>query len=148
MSLRIAVTAVYAVITVGAVFAVDAGEAAEERVEHSTPPLSAAEEAALEAHEEAGEGSWAWLLAPAVLSMGLYLPKKKLRVAAGALTLLAGVAGAGWMSWTGHLGGELVYTHGLGVPARGEVSAMQSTHEGSATPDRRSGERYEYDDDH
>jgi len=145
IGLRVAVTAVYAAITVGAVLAVDAGEAAEENVERSVPALTAAEEAALETHEEAGEGAWAWLLAPAALSLGMFVPKKKLRVIAGVATLLAGAAGAGWMSWTGHLGGELVYTHGLGVPARGQAGAD------GAAPSRPSEERerrQEEDDDH
>jgi len=149
VGLRVAATAVYAAITIGAVLAADAGEAAEENVERSVPALTAAEEAALEAHEEAGESAWVWLLAPAALSLGMFVPKKKLRVMAGVATLLAGAAGAGWVSWTGHLGGELVYKHGLGVPARGQAGADAAALSGQpAGRERDREERREEDDDH
>lgn len=147
VGLRVAVTAVYAAITVGAVLAADAGEAAEENVEHSVPALTSVEESALEAHEEAGEGAWVWLLAPAALSLGMFVPKKKLRVIAGGATLLAAAASAGWISWTGHLGGELVYTHGLGVPAREKAAGADVARPEQPAGRDRDGERNGEEDD-
>lgn len=108
----------------GAGLAAGAGEEAYERVEDASPPLTAAEHDALERHEELGEGAWLWPLGCAALAAGALLPRPK---KAGALFLaLAVIASLGVtarFAWTAHTGGELVYTHGLGVPSRAAPDA-------------------------
>lgn len=110
--------------SLGAALAARAGEAAADGVEGTA--LSAAEKQALESHEELGENGWIWPLIPAALiGLGLIArtpePKQvnRIRVAMGVLGLVGGVGVAGWVATTAHEGGKLVYTHGLGVPARG-----------------------------
>jgi len=108
---------------VGLGLASGAGEEAYERVESTRPPLSQAEEAALEEHESLGEGAWLWAL-PAVLLAGVTLvPKTPVRLGAGILLIAAAGMLGGFVAVTGHTGGKLVYEYGLGVPLRGQAPA-------------------------
>jgi len=113
----------FACAMVGLGLAAGAGEEAYERVESTRPPLSQAEEAALEEHESLGEGAWLWAL-PAVLLAGVTLvPKTPVRLGAGILLIAAAGMLGGFVAVTGHTGGKLVYEYGLGVPLRGQAPA-------------------------
>ncbi len=120
--LGVALVAWYAAASIGAGLAANAGEAAEEGVEALV--LTPAEQAALERHEELGENGWVWPLIPAALAAVTLVPRPRLRLAAGGLALAAGAGVAVWVGATAHAGGELVYRHGLGVPARGAAPAV------------------------
>mgnify|MGYP001226824110 CR=1 FL=1 len=115
--LGLALLAWYAAASIGAALAANSGEAAEEGVEALS--LTTAEQAALERHEELGENGWIWPLIPAALAAVTLVPRPRLRIAAAGLALAAGAGVAVWVGATAHAGGELVYKHGLGVPARG-----------------------------
>ncbi|HRQ73012.1 MAG TPA: hypothetical protein PLU35_08300 [Phycisphaerales bacterium] len=115
--LGLALVAWYAAASIGAALAANSGEAAEEGVEALS--LTPAEQAALERHEELGENGWIWPLIPAAFAAATLVPRPRLRIAAGGLAIAAGAGVAVWVGATAHAGGELVYKHGLGVPARG-----------------------------
>jgi len=115
---RLVCIAWFAAASAGAWLAADAGEEAEEDLEAATT-LTAVEEAAIHEHEELAERGWIWPLIPAALIAVTLVPKKQVRVAAGALAIVASVGVAVWIARTAHLGGNLVYVHGLGVPERG-----------------------------
>ncbi len=118
--------AVLLAASLGAGLAAGAGEEAYERVEESTPPLTTLEHDALEKHEELGEGGWMWPAGAAVLAALTLVPVPKLRLVAGGLTVAACLGVAGWAAVAGHTGGQLVYEHGLGVPARQAPIAGQT----------------------
>lgn len=107
--------------------AANAGEEAEEGVEHGAISLTEAEDHAVEHHEELGEGGWKWPLIPAALMALSFAPGKRLRIAASAGALAASLGVAGWIALTAHAGGELVYVQGLGVPERGSAIVGSST---------------------
>lgn len=108
--------------SLGAGVAANAGEEAEDRL----GDLTQAEEGYVSRHEELGENGWAWPLIPAAL-VGISLLARKHRpvaLTADALVLAASVGVACWVGITAHAGGELVYLHGIGVPAR--AAAVES----------------------
>lgn len=124
----------FAAASAGAWLAAEAGEEAEERVEGTA--LTPVEKAAIHEHEELGEGGWVWPLIPAVLLGATLVPKKQVRVGAGVLAAAASVGVAVWIAQTAHLGGRLVYVHGLGVPERGAaVDAVPLVSPGEAGED-------------
>jgi uncharacterized membrane protein len=109
----------------GAGLASGAGEEAYEAVKAATPALTAAEEAALERHEELGEGAWLWPGACVLLAAGGLLPKpKKAAPLLASVALLASIGVSARFAWTAHTGGSIVYDHGLGVPPRGQLSSL------------------------
>jgi len=122
--LAVAAAILFVCASIGAAMAANAGEAAADRLEGAG--LSTAEHAALEKHEELGERGWIWPLIPAALiGLGLTarapVPKQvnRIRVALGAIGIIAGLGVGAWVASAAHEGGQLVYRHGLGVPARG-----------------------------
>lgn len=105
--------------SIAAGLAAGAGETSIERVRAAaSPPLTAAENDALTRHENLGEGGWMWPAGAAILCgvSAALRGRGRLPVAVFALGATAGVCG--WSALTGHTGGAVVYTHGLGVPAR------------------------------
>ena len=110
--------AVLLAASLGAGLASGAGEEAYERVEDATPPLTMLEHDALEEHEALGEGGWMWPAGAAAIAALTLVPVPRIRLVAGGLTVAACLGVAGWASLAGHTGGQLVYEHGLGVPAR------------------------------
>lgn len=114
---RWAAIGVFAVASIGAWMAAEAGEDAEHRLEESR--LSELEHEALEEHEELGEGGWVWPLIPAALVALTFIPKAPVRITASVLALVASLGVAGWIATTAHHGGKLVYEYGIGVPQRG-----------------------------
>jgi uncharacterized membrane protein len=102
-----------------AALAANAGGAAKESVEKVA---TGAAKAALHDHEELGENGWIWPLIPAGLVVATFVPRRKVAVAAGSLAIAGALGVAVWAAYTGHSGGQLVYTHGLGVPAPGAAA--------------------------
>jgi uncharacterized membrane protein len=106
--------------SIGAALAANAGEAAESNLGRAGAGHSAPAEAALERHEELGEGGWMWPLIPAaLLAMGLVPKKPAWRAAIGATAFVATIGVAGWIATTAHAGGDLVYRYGVGAPSPG-----------------------------
>jgi uncharacterized membrane protein len=102
----------------GALVARSAGHAAEEALETMQPPMTIAEHDAVESHEDAGENLWIWTIVPAAFAGLTFTKRRRLRLAFGLLALASGFAATGATVYTGHLGGRLVYHHGLGAPDR------------------------------
>lgn len=102
----------------GALVARSAGHDAEEALERMQPPLTVAEHDALEDHEDAGENLWIWTIVPAAFAGLTFTKRRRLRLVFGLLAVATGFAAAGATVYTGHLGGRLVYHHGLGSPER------------------------------
>jgi len=73
--------------------------------------------AILHQHEEMGEAVWIFYLVAAGLTTATVFPWHLVRVPALVLAVTCGFAAASWVGVTGFYGGELVYVHGLGVPA-------------------------------
>ena len=124
-------TAAAAALTASAWFAIQTGEAEEERVE----PVVA--EAPLESHEESAErflflSTGVLLVAGAGLLRGRIGAAARLAATAGAFGLVA--AGA----LVGHSGGQLVYRYGAAAPrvADGAVAASASVEMGRAGEER------------
>ncbi len=116
-TLALVASCCFAIASAGAALAAEAGEDAAESVEKAG--LTTVEKQALEKHEELGENGWVWPLIPCVVLLLAGFPQKGgLRLGLGALGVLAGAGVGVWVALTGHAGGQLVYTHGLGVPAR------------------------------
>ncbi|MBX3464759.1 MAG: hypothetical protein KF830_16435 [Planctomycetes bacterium] len=89
------------------VLALRSGESDEDRVERLVP------EAALEAHEEAGERFvWAGGTLLVLSLLPLLLRSPRARLAAGAATFAGTLAVLGLGYQVGQKGGELVYRHG------------------------------------
>lgn len=108
----------------GAWMASRAGHEAAEGV--AAYGISQGEDAALEAHEDLARGGWKWPLFPAACMALTLIPVRIpfARVLLVGLALLSSVGVAWWVASTAHLGGELVYRYGLGVPERGKVDAL------------------------
>ncbi len=131
---RVVCIAWFAAASAGAGLAAGAGEEAAEGVESAA--LTPVEKAAIHEHEELGEGGWMWPLIPAVLVAVTLVPKKQVRVGAGVLAAAASVGVAVWIAQAAHLGGRLVYVHGLGVPERGTaLDAVPPASPGEAEED-------------
>lgn len=80
-------------------------------------------------HEEAAEKVWLFGAGTAVLAAVGLSGIRWLRTTANVLGIAAALATAGWVAYTGHQGGMLVYAHGLGTPAlecRRELLALSA----------------------
>lgn len=115
-TLRWLTTAAYAALAISAFVAVFTGERTAEAV-----PDGAPQEAwdLIAQHEEMAEKVWVFAVATAVLAALSALKNPKVRKAGMILAIIAAVATAGWVSLVGHLGGSLVYQHGVGTPDLG-----------------------------
>lgn len=88
--------------------------------------LSAAAQELLEKHEELGEKAWIFLLVTAVCCAFTAFRLVSVRTTMTVMAVLAALVTAGWITVTGHYGGELVYGHGVGV-ARHASPEVQTT---------------------
>jgi len=102
-----------------AFLAENAGEDAAMTVARNGVSLTQVEAGALDDHEEAGEKVPILLAGVGVLALvtGIRKPRA-VQLAAGVLTVAGAAVATGLVMYTGHKGGLLVYTHGLGVPER------------------------------
>ncbi len=113
-TLRWVTAGCYALLVIVAFLAVRTGEGAEAELPNYLP---AEVWDAVDQHRWLGE--WVWLPA-ALTTLFLVLSAVRVRwfrVTAISLAMLASLATAGWVAYTGHVGGTLVYEHGLGTPA-------------------------------
>jgi hypothetical protein len=115
-ALSVVCVAWYLGAAAGAGLAAGTGEEAYERVDAYAESIPSAD-AALEAHEELGEGGWMWPTAVAAIIALTLVPKPAVRVGAGVLAGVAALGVALWVANTAHTGGALVYDYGLGTPA-------------------------------
>ncbi len=113
-ALRWGAILIYAVGAGTALLAVRSGEALEDH--HLPATITDAAYDAVHAHEKAAEPLWIAMLVPLVLLMLSQIPKTMIRVLCLILALLSSLVLGGWVAYAGHLGGSLVYEHGLGVP--------------------------------
>jgi uncharacterized membrane protein len=120
-NLKIVCLAWFAIASLGAFLAGQAGQAARPDVQAATPPLTAAQADLLHDHQELGEKGWMWPLIPGGLVAITFIDRRGTRNAAGALAIIASIGVGGVIGYTAHLGGQLVYVHGLGVPQRAPV---------------------------
>lgn len=110
-------------------------EAAIERIEQSSPPLTPVEQFALDRFERLMAGAPLWFLLPIPLLALSMLRAKGPRVASGVVGTIGTLCIAGWaivalQSWT-----AVVFLHGLGVPERIPESTLDLTPaEGAASP--------------
>lgn len=108
----------FVVATVSSVMAERSGHAAADASTLDVDlALSDAAADTLDEHREMAERV-VWLFAAtAVLTLVSMVPMKLLRVATTLLALGLSIFTLGWVAATAHYGGELVYEHGVGVPA-------------------------------
>ncbi len=115
-TLRTIALVLYLLGAVSGFMAGRSGEAAEDFSTQRTT-LSAEADATLEKHEDMGKKAWLFL-AGSMLAVGLTaINRPVLRGTFVVIALVVSLSAAGWVTLTGHLGGELVYEHGIGVPA-------------------------------
>ena len=81
-------------------------------------------------HEEMGEKVWIFLAVTTVLIAVTAIPYPPCRIGFLVLSILAGIATAGWVAVTGHEGGTLVYMHGIGTRS----TQAQDSGSADATP--------------
>jgi len=115
---RVICLAWFMLAAVGAFVASQAGEAAEPLLASSRVPMTPTEAAAVHDHEEWGETAWLWPLGCSALVAITHIPRRSARLVAGSLAIAVGAGSAASIAYTAHLGGRLVYIHGLGVPER------------------------------
>jgi uncharacterized membrane protein len=109
-------TAVMALLAAGlAWYATETGEAAEHAFNHDK--LSEAAHEALEQHEFFAEYLWVGLIATSLILMISAANSKWVRSLTITLALLTSLATVAWVSAAAHYGGQMVYEHGVGVPA-------------------------------
>lgn len=122
------------VLVIGAFAALRTGEADEERIEPLVP------EVAIEEHEAAGEAMLAGAIVTAVLAASAaFVSRRRVAPSLMAVATVGSAATLAAVIQTGHLGGELVYSHGgAGAYARRAPAA-------GAAPEPRA--RPEPDDD-
>lgn len=107
---------VYLIATLAALWTVQTGEEAE----HSLPAkLTGAALESLEKHESLAEFLWIALASTAVLVMLSGIRVGWFKAVTLILALIASVGSVAWVGAIGHHGGDLVYTHQVGVPSVG-----------------------------
>lgn len=112
-SLRWAVVGLYILLACSAVISVETGEGARTQISGSIPkPIWDT----IKRHEDMAERVWMFSIATA-LCMAVSVPAAGgLRKSMNFVTIAASLGTAGWVGYVGHLGGDLVYSHGIGVP--------------------------------
>lgn len=98
--------------------------------------LSAAAQELLEKHEELGEKAWIFLLVTAVCCAFTAFRLVSVRTTMTVMAVLAALITAGWITLTGHYGGDLVYGHGVGVARAVAVDTAQALPAASAPTSR------------
>ncbi|MDX9971513.1 MAG: c-type cytochrome domain-containing protein [FCB group bacterium] len=114
-TLRRLTLAFYALLIPLALLAQWTGEGAHDQVPAN---MTAEVYDRIEQHEEMAEQVWIFAAVTAVLLAFSTLKLKWFRTAMMSLAMVASLATGGWMAVTGHLGGDLVYTYGVGTPGK------------------------------
>jgi uncharacterized membrane protein len=107
-----------------------------EKAEHALPAINQTAHAVLHDHEELAHWLWPMLAGAAVLLVLSAIPKTFARAVFLVLSVIAGLTAAAWVVMIAHLGGELVYVHGVGVPqtTNNLVSKQDAEPESDETP--------------
>lgn len=115
-ALRWVTVAFYVLATISSIIAERSGHDA---VDSSLADVIITDDAALalDAHREMAERVWLFFAGTALLTAATALGKRPVQIGIATLAVGASVATMGWISVTAHYGGELVYVHGVGVPA-------------------------------
>ena len=92
----------------------ETGDAARDNFRYAD--LSDAAAGVLNQHAQLGEFLWIGFIATSALLLLSAVKAKGIRWIAMVLALITSLATAGWVSGVAHLGGQLVYVHGVGVP--------------------------------
>lgn len=111
-TLRWVAVAAYLLMAATAYFAVETGETARAQLSNRMPGYIWDE---VDHHEDLAEYVWMFAVATAAFAAVSTLKYKWVRIGGISIAMLGSLATAGWVGLTGHAGGELVYTHGLGV---------------------------------
>jgi mono/diheme cytochrome c family protein len=93
--------------------------------ENAAGPRSAEADKVLHDHEELGEKVPVFGAVCAGLMILTFIPKTGIRIGAAWLGVVACGVSAAWLAQTAHLGGLLVYTHGVGTPQSMNVITSQ-----------------------
>lgn len=115
--------AIFVIYLIGAVcgfFAYPTGENAEHAMRLQMAEgtqLTEAASAALEQHEWMGSFAWIPLAVVSLASLLSVFKASSVRVMMLVVAVIGALFSAGWVAVTAHLGGQMVYTHGVGVPA-------------------------------
>ncbi len=130
-SLRWAVVGLYVVLACAAVVSVETGESARAQISGSIPkPIWDT----IQLHENMAERVWMFSVATA-LCMAVSVPARGgLRTSMNFVTMLASLGTVGWVGYVGHLGGDLVYSHGIGIPPDKVIEWRINPPAGSAKP--------------
>jgi len=111
--LRWAAVGLYVLLACSAVVTVETGESARGEVSGAIPKSIWD---TIGQHEDMAERVWMFAVATAVC-MAVSVPARGgLRTSMSAVAMIASLLTAGWVGYVGHLGGELVYSHGIGIP--------------------------------
>lgn len=105
------------VYLIGAGIAIAAKMSGDNAAEQLTPNRNAAADVVLNDHYEAGEKVWIPLAITTLFVALTAINITGVRVLTLVAAILAALFSLAWVSYTGYLGGQLVYAHGVGVPA-------------------------------
>ncbi|NUM56052.1 MAG: DUF1553 domain-containing protein [Candidatus Hydrogenedentes bacterium] len=83
-------------------------------------------------HEEMGEKVWLFAAGVTLLLALSAIPVRVIRQLFVGIGMLAAIVLAVWVAILGHFGGMLVYQHGVGTPAMGELTAQPAPDEQTA----------------
>jgi uncharacterized membrane protein len=118
--MRWAIFVLYLIGAICAFFASQTGESAEEAMRLQMAEgtqLTEAASAVLEQHERMGSFVWIPLAVVSLASLLSVFKASSVRVMMLVVAVIGALFSAGWVAVAAHLGGQLVYTHGVGVPA-------------------------------
>jgi uncharacterized membrane protein len=113
--LRLAIVFLYVMGAAAAWSAEEQGEASAHHLETMSMTPAALDE--LEIHEELGEKVPLIFAGAAVVTALSAIPVKMVRLIVMIVAVLGSLGATAWVSVTAHHGGQLVYVHGVGVPA-------------------------------
>lgn len=113
--LRWGTVALYALLIISALMAVQSGEGAMDAL-----PVDASQVAwdQVDTHESMAEKVWIFASVTLALLLVTAVPRKSFRQIGSTLATVASVVTGVWVMLVGHAGGVLVYEYGMGVPAR------------------------------
>ncbi|MCI0364964.1 MAG: DUF2231 domain-containing protein, partial [Phycisphaerales bacterium] len=124
---KIVALGAYGLLLVMSWVTVQSGDAAHDAI---TMPLSNEVHELIERHEDMANKLW-WFVAGALvlLIVGFFGPQRPsaVRIGASWIAVVINVIAVGWVSLTAHLGGTLVYEHGVGIRPPGETMGNQVT---------------------
>lgn len=132
VTVRVIAVVAAALFVVSCFVTVNSGENAEDAIKGVLPNEV---DDILHEHEEMAEKLWMFAAAATGLLLLSAIPKPIVRHGSAALAVITCASAIGWVTITAHLGGTLVYTHGIGTPRPGARPADASnSNSNSAAP--------------